>query len=708
MDDKQLEERLGLLKSSYDRLPSSIDADEIFKKIENENTVIPDEKKTKGSRRQRFTVWAVSIASLFVIGILGTTFLANEDDTTTNEHQFSEANIKELEKQYQEERSKRSQMLHMEEDEFALIEFVQYADNIFSAQISPGTLEGKNDNISIKDGYQSAIESLKLPSEMVEETMNKGKLDSIQSISFINDFIAKTEHLMNFYEYVLYDHEAEVQTAKHDGKLSEHVLIANRYNMPEEIQNMIEVLPKQGLKLAVNKEGTAFKVVPDWALFTRDLFTVLDENESRYLSLYSSIPGYGIANLLEEQDFAVLGYYLAEIEFTLLNSMKETVMHSRFQNYYFDLAETVLFPSDINEMFNEDNEVNMETQMAWESLVNISGVSPLATWMKPVVASMNASDWKYNETYKLLDIEQLREYYNLALSGKLDITKLDWLSILPDEEERSLETPYALYNVHELYKEFNRNFDPLVLHGVSPLDIVLLYHYANGENNREVMWELMSSTFKKEHVKEDFIKNPSLQNIIRESSKNLYFNKEYIIDGNFLKTYIGQEKGSQVSYDLLLYLESDDIWRIQGNEDYFITKEIPVDDDFIQRVHGLFKLFAGTHDQTVLKDASPEELVGLYYYAEQLKDYETAFELHIKDENHLQMPKEEFLNAPHQNIEDLKSEFTKMEFVATSAEEGYVELTLNPESSNFRGEKVIGFQLIKTENGWRAPFMPTQ
>ena len=29
MDDKQLEERLNLLKSSYDRLPSSLDTDEI-------------------------------------------------------------------------------------------------------------------------------------------------------------------------------------------------------------------------------------------------------------------------------------------------------------------------------------------------------------------------------------------------------------------------------------------------------------------------------------------------------------------------------------------------------------------------------------------------------------------------------------------------------------------------------------------------------
>ena len=36
-----------------------------------------------------------------------------------------------------------------------------------------------------------------------------------------------------------------------------------------------------------------------------------------------------------------------------------------------------------------------------------------------------------------------------------------------------------------------------------------------------------------------------------------------------------------------------------------------VDDKFVQRVHALYKLFAGTHDQTVLKEATPEEIVGL-------------------------------------------------------------------------------------------------
>ena len=709
MDDKQLEERLNLLKSSYDRLPSSVDTDEILQKIENENHVVPIEQKSKGSKRQRVTVWAVSIASVFIIGILGTSFLYESNEGTKSQQEYSEDDIKNLVKKYEKERLKRQQILQLDEAEFANIEFVQYADNIFSAQISPGTLEGKNDDVSIKDGYEFAIEGLKLPSEMADETINKGKLNAVQSIGFIQDFISKSEHLINFYEYLLYEHEATLKTAEHDGKLSEHVLIANRYNMPEEIQNMIEVLPKQGLKLAVNKEGTAFQIVPDWAMFTRELYTVLDENESRYLSLYNSIPDYGVANLLHEQDFSILGYYLAEIEFTLLNSIEDTVMHSRFENYYFDLAETILFPSDINVIFNENNEINTDTRMAWESLVNIPGVSPIATLMKPLVASMNVSDWKYNETYKQLDIEQLRDYYYLGLDDQLEITKLNWFELLPDGEEKSVESNEASISLLELYERFNENLNPSVLHGVGPMDITLLYHYADKEDNREMMWELMSSSFKNEHDKRDFIENPTLQNIIRESSKNLYFTKDYLIqDGKYLKTYIGQEKGNQVGYDLLLRLESDDIWRFQGVEDYFTTKAIPVDDKFVGRMHALYKSFAGTHDQTVLKEATPEEIVGLYYYSAQLKDYETQYELYIKDDTRLQIPKDEYMNGEHENIEDIRLEFTAMEYALFSEGYGVVTLTKHPDPRKSEDNTVIGFQLIQTENGWRPPFMPIQ
>ncbi|MFZ0576874.1 MAG: hypothetical protein WAM41_05130, partial [Psychrobacillus psychrotolerans] len=242
MDDKQLEERLSLLKSSYDRLPSSIDPGKILTKIENENNVPPIEKKIRGSKRQRITVWAVSLASVLVIGLLGTTYLTDSDNTTISDENYSDEDLEKFKSRYKEERLKRQKILQMNDAEFTALDFVQYADNIFSSQIAPGTLEGKNDDISIQEAYDLAIEGLNLPSEMIEVAKQRGKINSKESSYFVEDFVTKTENLVFYYEQILRDNEDALKVAKHEGRLSEHVLIANRYNLSKEIQSMIEVL----------------------------------------------------------------------------------------------------------------------------------------------------------------------------------------------------------------------------------------------------------------------------------------------------------------------------------------------------------------------------------------------------------------------------------------------------------------------------------
>ena len=100
----------------------------------------------------------------------------------------------------------------------------------------------------------------------------------------------------------------------------------------------------------------------------------------------------------------------------------------------------------------------------------------------------------------------------------------------------------------------------------------------------KMMWELMTSEFKNEYKKETFLENPTFQNIIGDSAKNLYFNKNIKSRTIIIWEHrITEKKGSRVSYDILLRLENDDIWRIQGEEDYLISKVEPVDDKLSTR-----------------------------------------------------------------------------------------------------------------------------
>ena len=137
------------------------------------------------------------------------------------------------------------------------------------------------------------------------------------------------------------------------------------------------------------------------------------------------------------------------------------------------------------------------------------------------------------------------------------------------------------------------------------------------------------------------------------------------------------------------------------------NEAILVDDEFVQKVHGLFKLYAGTKDPSLLKNATPEEIVGLFYYSIELKDQETVYSLYSKDYG-IQIPKEEYMEGKHIEIEDIRNEFSSFLSRKINEDETVVILTLQEEGNLFNGEKTIGFQLIKTENGWRPPFMPTQ
>lgn len=705
MDDKQLEERLNLLKTSYDRVRSNIDLDEIINKIEIEKNKPLKERKNNASNWQKVTVWAVSLASVFVIGILSASLFQN-DDKITSEMVYTEQDIEKLEQDFAIEKQKRQQELEMKDKEFSQLGFVEYADSIFSSQISPGTLEGKNDGLYISDAYDKAIKGLKLPSEMIEDVKKNERLNAQDSMQFVDDFITKTNFLIAHYDKVLFKHKDEVMKAKINGKISEHRLIAMRKSMPDDVQKMLKVIPKQGLKIIVNYQNE-FQVSYDTLSYQNDISSLLDEYASNYIALQEA------TLLLDERGSSknnpyYQAWYLQGIEKTLLNTGEKYAIHSKFENYYFEMAKNLLVASGNKEILSENNQISIQYRQAWEVLANTPGESPLSAFMKPLVASMKASNWEYNQTYKRLNIERLRDYYLQALNGDLSISKLEWAALLPEEQITSLEFAITNNGIDELYKIFNENFDSEKLHGIGPIEITLLYDYADQKNNHEMMWELMSSSFKNNNDRESFIEQPFITNIIGDSAKNLYFNKhKSSFEKNVSKTVLGQEKGGKVLFNLELRLDEDDIWRMNAEESSADT-ETTVDADFLQRIHALYKSFAANHDQTVLNDATPEEIVALYYYCSLMEDYETKYELYIKDDSYVQIPKEEYMSAPKLKITDIRKEFSSLHFEQRSDKEGYVIITMSPERTIHLEEQVVGFSIIQTENGWRAAFMPTQ
>ena len=170
----------------------------MLRKIEEESTKSlnrdPSVNK-KGTFKQNVTVWAVSIASIFIIGILSATFLLSDKSEQAAEGEITEQFLLQLEESYKVEREKRREMLKMDEERFAEINFIRSADRAASLLVS-------DDNVNILSSYSTRKEILQeqferltfelmLPSEMHYSLLNYQLTGDEQgSIEFLR-FVSK-------------------------------------------------------------------------------------------------------------------------------------------------------------------------------------------------------------------------------------------------------------------------------------------------------------------------------------------------------------------------------------------------------------------------------------------------------------------------------------------------------------------------------------
>ncbi|WP_392454164.1 hypothetical protein ACF3OH_09015 [Chryseomicrobium aureum] len=138
-----------------------------------------------------------------------------------------------------------------------------------------------------------------------------------------------------------------------------------------------------------------------------------------------------------------------------------------------------------------------------------------------------------------------------------------------------------------------------------------------------------------------------------------------------------------------------------------------VDAQFEQRIHNYFKELALVPGLDKYKALSPEEIVGLYHYYGQLGELELRYELYIQDERYLQIPKDEYLASGSIEYLPLQKYVKAYTFInqgldLNGNETGLVEVELTERGASTHDTPVMLFQLIKTEDGWKMPFMPTQ
>lgn len=143
------------------------------------------------------------------------------------------------------------------------------------------------------------------------------------------------------------------------------------------------------------------------------------------------------------------------------------------------------------------------------------------------------------------------------------------------------------------------------------------------------------------------------------------------------------------------------------------SSPVVVDSVFMQTIHGYFKLLAMEDSPDKYASLSPEEIVALYYYYGQLNEIELRYEMYIKDDRFLQIPWEEYKDGPLGTDLPFDQFAEKLSFIDHGLDEfdmntGIVQIQLTEAARNDAEQGILSFQLIKTEEGWKIPFMPTQ
>lgn len=133
-----------------------------------------------------------------------------------------------------------------------------------------------------------------------------------------------------------------------------------------------------------------------------------------------------------------------------------------------------------------------------------------------------------------------------------------------------------------------------------------------------------------------------------------------------------------------------------------------VDADFSSRVHELFKSNSMKVGPDKYADASPFEIIGLYYYYEELGERYLQYDMLLDDPNFFTISFEEYETWPMNEGRKL-SDFTKsLSFVRYDMDFAQIEMNLTEEGAKEFGQDYLTFQLYWTKDGWKVPLMPTQ
>ena len=725
MDNDNFEKRMKFLNKSYDRIPTSFDPDEVFRKIEEEGTSRPVEKQkpSKHRVRQRITVWAASIASVFVIGLIGAGYIYDQkqpaEETIIDSSELDEY-IEELKEKYEIEKEKRREMLKLDEEHFELY--------IGSSSISLFSMESYTENIKqyvnakeiLLDQYNRAVEHLKLPSEMIQD-LKKNPLteDESGSIKFMAAYRDKVKRLMFVYATINghhYDAIREFEVSSSVDKAD--IIMHTSKGFPEQLQNMINTMKEQSIRLETDKFIGEIGARYYESQLHQELNVNLHDNTYAYRQMLFEEPylfGGILQHSLLQSSSMVQG-----MEYTLINVEQDSSLYPILKSQYSRLFNEIVKGSENTKIYDSDGVLLPEYQEAWRNMAGGSQATPMRYILDPIIKEMEASGWRESASWDSLNYNDLEEALVLYREGRLEEYMY---GERPDFQDITIQLPDDSFDeeVQALYADFKKSHDKSLLEGVSPIHVLGVFDYANEMDDPETMYYLIhKNVFLHNESGIDYTLDYYVDNwqkglsFFRNATEVKFFkDRAFRNDLTFHSTVVFTGTDREVP---MIYTE-ENIWevgtlRMDSLPSYHMSPDRDFQDDIMGMSDYYYEGLISTDNvDSYLRWSQPLEIIGMYFYAGGKGFFETQYELFFEGEGSEIVDKETYIQNPENYFPPFDEKmYKKVSFQGLEQDEkgnwpGVATLTVDTELyPELPSERK--FHMYWTEHGWRVKFNP--
>lgn len=475
MDDKQFDQRMALLKKSYERMEPKLDPQRVLQQIEAEDNVRESLEsmntvRKSSARWQKSAVWIASIASVLLVGILISSYMFHPSALVHSDEEKIESNYEDwfsrFQKKYLEKREKTRLELNIPEENFKKLTFVVSADNIYNDKAKNKKIvlnRMADDPKYLTQLEQEILDCLQTPRELIEQIETYEKpMSFIEPRYFFSKYYYATKDVLEYYTKELSQYNK--------------VLSQKKKEYPKELNQLIATAKKQYFELSYDGQNYSFRTNP---IFMKDAPVSIDRLHPDILGYFKYLATGSLFNgedlrFSAEESARILKLY----ERTLVNDLSNSYLDFQLRN------------------------LNKEFENTW--LVLLKGDDKTRYSPEHIELLNDTANGKYGESMRLTAQFILEEFKREGTSKTIDkLTRQDIrmeLSYLSNEvyiEIYDGSTGLQIDNrwiiqTEGLYNAYVSSKDDTILDSLNPMNVVSLFLYAQGKGDQETVKQLVS------------------------------------------------------------------------------------------------------------------------------------------------------------------------------------------------------------------------